>query len=109
MALFEHETECVWPYTICVVLAVIVLTISIWIGAYCAYKCMNHVKKKLLLKKVLIIKQHFLIKLINGQVKEINIKNRTYYFFTWLIYDMIFITMDTSQLKKSMIMKIFTV
>ena len=45
MALFEHETECVWPYTICVVLAVIVLTISIWIGAYCAYKCMNHVKK----------------------------------------------------------------
>ena len=45
MALFEHETECVWPYTICVVLAVIVLTISIWIGAYCAYKCMNTVKK----------------------------------------------------------------
>ena len=45
MALFEHETECVWPYTICVVLAIIVLTISIWIGGYCAYKCMNHVKK----------------------------------------------------------------
>ena len=43
MALFEHETECVWPYTICVVLAVTVLTISIWIGVYFAYKCMNHV------------------------------------------------------------------
>ena len=36
MALFEHENECVCPYTICVVLAVIVLTISIGIGAYFA-------------------------------------------------------------------------
>ena len=36
MALFEHENECVCPYTTCVVLAVIVLTISIGIGAYFA-------------------------------------------------------------------------
>ena len=39
-----------------------------------------------MLKKVLIIRQHFLIKLKNGTSKEISIKNRRYYFFnTWLI------------------------
>ena len=37
MALFEHGNECVCSYTICVVLAVIVLTISIEIGAYFVY------------------------------------------------------------------------
>ena len=42
MVLFEHENECVYSYTICVVLAVIVLTISIGIGGYFAYKYMNH-------------------------------------------------------------------
>ena len=41
MALFEHGDECVCSYTICVVLAVITLTISIVIGAYFIYKCMN--------------------------------------------------------------------
>ena len=45
MTLFEHENECVCSYTICVVLAVIVLIISIGSGAYFAYKCMNHSKK----------------------------------------------------------------
>ena len=44
IALLEHE--CVWSYAICVVLAVIALTISIGIGAYCVnYKYMNHNKK----------------------------------------------------------------
>ena len=42
MALFEHENECVCSYTICVILAVIALTISIGIGTYFAYKYMNH-------------------------------------------------------------------
>ena len=37
MALFEHGNECVCSYTICVILAVIFLTISIEIGAYFAY------------------------------------------------------------------------
>ena len=37
MALFEHENECVSSYTICAVLAVIALTISIGIGAYFVY------------------------------------------------------------------------
>ena len=45
MAQFEHENEYVCSYTICVILAVIALTISIEIGAYFAYKSMNHVKK----------------------------------------------------------------
>ena len=42
MVSFEHENECVCSYTLCVVLAVIVLTISIGIDAYLAYKYMNH-------------------------------------------------------------------
>ena len=37
MALFEHGNECVCSYTICVVLAVIALPISIGIAAYFAY------------------------------------------------------------------------
>ena len=41
MALFEHGNECVYSYTICVILAVIILRISIGIGAYFAYKYMN--------------------------------------------------------------------
>ena len=44
MALFENGNECVCSYAICVVLAVIALTISIGIGAYSAYKYMNHGK-----------------------------------------------------------------
>ena len=42
IALFEHGNECVCAYTICVILTVIVLTISIGIGAYFAYKYINH-------------------------------------------------------------------
>ena len=45
MVQFEHENECVWTYTICVILAVIALTISVGIRTYFAYKYMNHVKK----------------------------------------------------------------
>ena len=45
MALFKHENECVCSYTICIVLAVIALTISVGIGAYFTYKYMDHVKK----------------------------------------------------------------
>ena len=37
MTLFEHENECVCSYAICVVLAVIILTFSIGIGAYFVY------------------------------------------------------------------------
>ena len=45
MALFEHENECVCSYTICVVLGVTALTISIGICAYFAYKYMNRNRK----------------------------------------------------------------
>ena len=46
IALFERENEFVWSYTICVVLAVIALTISIGICTYFVnYKCTNHTKK----------------------------------------------------------------
>ena len=45
MDLFEHINTCVCFYTICVVLAVIALAISIRIGAYFAYKYINHNKE----------------------------------------------------------------
>ena len=41
MALFEHENECICSYILCVVLDIVVLTVSIGIGAYFAYKQMN--------------------------------------------------------------------
>ena len=71
MALFEHENDGVCSYKIFVVMAVIVLTISIGIGAYFVYSRW-YLKKMLLviknweLKKVLIIKQQS-IELINGK------------------------------------------
>ena len=45
MALFEIENEWAYSYTICVVLAVIALTISIEIGAFFADKYTNCNKK----------------------------------------------------------------
>ena len=38
IALFEHGNECVCSHTICIVLGVILLTVSIGIGAYFPYK-----------------------------------------------------------------------
>ena len=73
MALFEHGNECVCSYTICVMLVVIVLTISTEIGAYFVFSRW-YLKKdvpcdKALLKKVLIINQQF-IELINGKSQK---------------------------------------
>ena len=45
MALFEHENECVFSYTICVVYVVIALTINIRIAAYFTCKYMNRNRK----------------------------------------------------------------
>ena len=45
MVLFEHGNECVCSYTICVVLIVIALVISVGIGAYFAYKYTNRNKE----------------------------------------------------------------
>ena len=73
MALFEHGNECVCSYTICVMLAVIVLTISTEIGAYFVfsrwYLKKDVTRDKELLKKVLIINQQF-IELINGKSQK---------------------------------------
>ena len=41
VALFEHGSECACSYTVCIVLAVTALTVSIGIGAYFAYKYIN--------------------------------------------------------------------
>ena len=45
IALFEHGNEYVCSYTICVVLAVIALTVCIGIGAYFTYKYINRNKE----------------------------------------------------------------
>ena len=79
IALFEHGNECVCAYTICVILTVIALTISIGIGAYFAYKYINHryLKKTLFVLSLvpvlngIALKQQFnecnSIELINGE------------------------------------------
>ena len=45
VALFEYGSECVCSYTVCIVFAVIALTVSIGIGAYFTYKYINHNKE----------------------------------------------------------------
>ena len=61
-------------------MAVIVLTISIGIGAYFVYKYMNY----WYLKKD-VTRIEFGTLTLMGQVKEITIKNQTYYFFNDMI------------------------
>ena len=66
MALFVHENECVCSYTICVVFAVILLTISTEIGTYFVY-----FRWLLMLRLVPVLKRQFdkcnSIELINGK------------------------------------------
>ena len=45
IALFEPGNECVCSYTLCIVLAGIVVTVSIGISTYFTYKYMNHNKE----------------------------------------------------------------
>ena len=45
VALFEHVNECVYSYTVCIVLGVIALTICIGISAYFTYKYTNRNKE----------------------------------------------------------------
>ena len=66
MALFEHKNECVCSYTICVVLAVIVLTISIGIGAYFVYSCWYLIKDVTRDKELGVKIKQQSIELING-------------------------------------------
>ena len=79
-ALLEHGNECVYSYTICVILAVIALTIGIGEGAYFVYKYMNHWYLKNDVTRVKFCtrtKKKNLVNLWMGKVKEIEIKNRT--------------------------------
>ena len=45
IGLFEPGNECVCSYTVCIVLAVIALTVTIWFAAYCTYKYVNRNKQ----------------------------------------------------------------
>ena len=45
IALFENVNECVCSYTICIVFAVIALTICLGIGAYLTYKYISRNKE----------------------------------------------------------------
>ena len=45
VALFEDVNECVCSYTVCIVLSVIALTISIGISAYFTYRYINRDKE----------------------------------------------------------------
>ena len=45
IALFEHGNECVCSYIVCIVLAVIALTVSIGLGAYFTYKHISRNKE----------------------------------------------------------------
>ena len=56
IALFEHWNECVCSYTVCIVLAVIALTVSIGVGAYFPLNT-SVVIKKMFLYMIMFIKQ----------------------------------------------------
>ena len=47
IALFEHGNECVCSYTVCIVLAVIALTVSIGVSAHFTYKYINNNKENI--------------------------------------------------------------
>ena len=84
IALFEHKNECVCYYTVFIVLAVIALTVSIGIGAYFTYKYIKRNKENVsIYDYVYQAKNYQSYKM--GEVKQINIKNRTYYFYNDII------------------------
>ena len=78
LQLAMHENLCICSYTICVVLAVIALAMSIGIGVYFSYSCwylkkdVTHIKLVLVLNGI-ALEQQFnesnSIKLINGKSK----------------------------------------
>ena len=113
-------------YTVFIVLGAIVLTICIGIGAYFVYyKDMNRNKNNVsVYDYVYHAKNYQPYKM--REMKQINIKNRTYYFYNDIIdikkFDamllkidknhskiLVFTTLDILQLKKLMIVKTFAV
>ena len=82
--LFEHVNECACSYTVYIILAVIALTVSIGVGAYFTYKYINRNKENVSKYDYTYqAKSYWSYKM--GEVKKINIKNRTYYFYNDMI------------------------
>ena len=82
--LFEHVNECACSYTVYIILAVIALTVSIGVGAYFTYKYINRNKENVSKYDYTYqAKNYWSYKM--GEVKKINIKNRTYYFYNDMI------------------------
>ena len=109
-----------------IVLFSIILIINIGIATYFVYyKCMNHNKENISKYDYVYQAENYeLYKM--GEVKQTNIKNRTCYFYNDMIslknFDsnlskidknhtkaLVFTTLDILQLKKLMIVKVFTV
>ena len=84
MNLFERGNECVCSSTIFVVLIAMIFTINIRINAYFVYPRWYLKKDVYLLSLVPVFKQQ-LMNLQMGKVKQIEIKNRTYYFYKNII------------------------
>ena len=101
IALFEHENECVCYYTDIIVLGVIALTVSIGIGAYFAYTYIKHNKESVPIYDCLSSNKLLIYKM--GEAKQINIKNRTYYFYEDMIniknFDPILLKIDRKSYK----------
>ena len=88
ISLFEHGIECVYSYAICLILAIIALTISIGIGAFFTYKYW-YLKNHWYLKKDVICVKF-------GTHSQTNRdQNQTYYFYN----DIINIKFNLSLLK----------
>ena len=124
-----HENVYVRSYTICIILAVIALAISIRIGAYFAYSHW-YLKKILLVSNLITVLKQLnecnSIELINGksqtnrdQKSNLLILQHNQYWRIWFKLTknrqkkrtkiLIFTILDASQLKKMVIVKIFTV
>ena len=74
ISLFEHKSKCRCYYTVFIALTVIFLTTSIGNGAYFVYyKYVSRNKENISLYNYQSYKM--------GVVKQIDIKNRTYYFY----------------------------
>ena len=94
--------ECVCSYTVFIVLGVIVLKICIGIGTYFTYKYIKRNEENIsLYDYVYQAKNYESYKM--GVVKQMNIKNRTYYFYNDMIniknFDPILLKIDRKSCK----------
>ena len=100
--LFEHKNECTCYYTVLILFGVIVLTICIGMNAYYIYKYMNRSKENFSEYDYFYQKRNYLSYKM-GAVKQIDIKNRTYYFYNDIIniknFDPILLKIDKKSYK----------